>query len=146
MLNGSDNATKKVQRYHFKIIVMKRLKQQVLWGVAIVIIALFAGVVGFAGGVLFVGVIGLCIAAGCLTGIYFAVRDYNFYRDMTVRMQNLTVHEKIDIIYENVELWMQYASEEDVNELRHYFRVMSPEQPDYKRLEYLLERAEVYRK
>ena len=125
---------------------MKRLKQQVLWGVAIVIIALFAGVVGFAGGVLFVGVIGLCIAAGCLTGIYFTVRDYNFYRDMIVRMQNLTVHEKIDIIYENVELWMQYASKEDVDELRYYFRVMSPGRSDYKRLEYLLKRADVYRK
>lgn len=125
---------------------MKKLKQQISWGVAIAVIALLVSIFGFVGGVLFMGIIGLCIAAGCLAGIYFTVRDYNFYRDMTVRMQNLTVREKIDIIFENVELWMQYASKEEVDELRCYFRVMSPEQSDYKRLEYLLERAEVYRK
>lgn len=125
---------------------MKKLKIQLAYCVFYVVVLGALAVITFMTGFFIVGTIASVFIVLSIGSWLYNLRDYKFYRELNYQMAGMSMSQKLEILNGYEELWLTYAEDAEVKEFREAGRFLPPTHPCYKDLNYLLERAVVYKK
>lgn len=125
---------------------MRELRKKLYYCIGYVVVLGVVAAVFFIHGPLIIAILALAGIVLSIASWLFNVRDYRAYVELNAEMQGKSISEKLRILDGEEELWLTYASEEEVQEFRDVASLLSPSSPAYKSLQYLLERAQAHEK
>ena len=137
---------KPVSLTNLKINAMRELRKKLYYCIGYVVVLGGIAAAGFIFGPAIVAILALIGIALSIASWLFNVRDYRAYVGLNADLKGLALAEKMKILDGEEELWLTYASEEEVQEFRSAASLLPPSSPAYKSLQYLLERAQAHEK
>lgn len=123
---------------------MRELRKKLYYCIGYVVVLGGIAAAGFIFGPAIVAILALIGIALSIASWLFNVRDYRAYVELNAEMQGKKIIEKLKILDGEEELWLTYATEEEVQEFRNAASMLSPEYHKY--FQYLFERAQAHEK
>lgn len=123
---------------------MRELRKKLYYCIGYVVVLGGIAAAGFIFGPAIVAILALIGIALSIASWLFNVRDYRAYVELNAEMRGKSIIEKLKILDGEEELWLTYASEEEVQEFRSAASLLPPEYHKY--FQYLLERAQAHEK
>ena len=123
---------------------MRELRKKLYYCIGYVVVLGVVAAVFFIHGPLIIAILALAGIVLSIASWLFNVRDYRAYVELNAEMQGKKIIEKLKILDGEEELWLTYATEEEVQEFRNAASMLSPEYHKY--FQYLFERAQAHEK
>lgn len=123
---------------------MRELRKKLYYCIGYVVVLGVVAAVFFIHGPLIIAILALIGIVLSIASWLFNVRDYRAYVELNAEMQGKKIIEKLKILDGEEELWLTYATEEEVQEFRNAASMLSPEYHKY--FQYLFERAQAHEK